>query len=42
CVASATSHHFSSSALPPWHTAFSRFEPIVNLGLPVLASGSNE
>ena len=41
CAASATSYHFSSSASPPWRTAFSRFAPVVNLGLPVLASGSN-
>ena len=41
CAVSATSYHFSSSASPPWRTAFSRFAPVVNLGLPVLASGSN-
>ena len=41
CAASATSYHFASSALPPWRCAFSRFLPVVNLGLPVLASGSN-
>ena len=41
CAASATSYHFSSSASPPWRTAFSRFAPVVKLGLPVLASGSN-
>ena len=41
CAASATSYHFSSSASPPWRTAFSWFAPIVNLGFPVLASGSN-
>ena len=41
CAASATSYHFSSSASPPWRTAFLRFAPVVNLGLPVLASGSN-
>ena len=41
CAASASSYHFSSSASPPWHTAFSWFAPVVNLGLPVLASGSN-
>ena len=41
CAASATSYHFSSSASPPWRTAFSWFAPVVNLGLPVLASGSN-
>ena len=32
---------FASSAPPPWRSAFSRFAPVVNLGLPVLASGSN-
>ena len=32
---------FASSAPPPWHTAFSRFAPVVNLGLPVLASVAN-
>jgi hypothetical protein len=41
CAASATSYHFASSALPPWRCAFSRFALVVNLGLPVLASGSN-
>ena len=41
CAASVSSYHFSSSALPPWRCAFSRFLPVVNLGLPVLASGSN-
>ena len=41
CAASATSYHFSSSASPPWRTAFSRFAPVVNLGLPVLASVAN-
>ncbi len=41
CAASASSYHFSSSASPPWRTAFSRFAPVVKLGLPVLASGSN-
>ena len=41
CAASASSYHFSSIASPPWRTAFSRFAPVVNLGLPVLASGSN-
>ena len=34
-------YHFSSIASPPWRTAFSRFAPVVNLGFPVLASGSN-
>ena len=32
---------FASSAPPPWRSAFSRFTPVVNLGLPVLVSGSN-
>ena len=41
CWACATSYHFSSIASPPWRSAFSRFAPVVNLGLPVLASGSN-
>ena len=41
CAARASSYHFSSSASPPWRTTFSRFVPVVNLGLPVLASGSN-
>ena len=41
CAASATSYHFSSSASPRWRTVFSRFALVVNLGLPVLASGSN-
>ena len=41
CAASVTSYHFSSSASPPWRTAFSRFAPIVNLGFPVLASVAN-
>ncbi|WP_084153953.1 DUF1010 domain-containing protein [Simplicispira psychrophila] len=40
-AASANSYHFASSASPPWRSAFSRFAPVVNLGLPVLASGSN-
>ncbi len=41
CAASARGYHFSSIASPPWRSAFSRFAPVVNLGLPVLASGSN-
>ena len=32
---------FASSASPPWRTAFSQFVPVVNLGFPVLAFGSN-
>ncbi|TFI48838.1 DUF1010 domain-containing protein [Diaphorobacter sp. DS2] len=38
---SATSYHFASIALPRWRNAFSQFAPVVNFGLPVLASGSN-
>ena len=41
CAASASSYHFSSSASPPWRTAFSQFAPVVNSGVSVLASGSN-
>ena len=41
CAASAFSYHFSSSAPPWWHNVFSQFAPVVKLGLPVLASGSN-
>ena len=41
CVASATSYHFASIAPPPWRRAFSQFAPVVKLGFPVLASGSN-
>ena len=41
CAASVTSYHFSSSASPPWRTAFSWFALVVNLGLPVLASVAN-
>ena len=32
---------FASSAPPPWRSAFSRFAPVVNLGLPILASVAN-
>jgi len=32
---------FASSAQPRWRTAFSQFAPVVKLGFPVLASGSN-
>ncbi|MBX9835936.1 MAG: DUF1010 domain-containing protein [Burkholderiaceae bacterium] len=32
---------FASSALPPWRCAFSRFAPVVNSVVSVLASGSN-
>ena len=41
CVESATSYHFSSSASPPWRSAFSQFAPVVNSGFSVLAAGSN-
>ncbi len=41
CVASASSYRFCSAALPRWRCAFSQFVPVVKLGLPVLASGSN-
>ena len=40
-AASAPSYHFASIASPPWCCAFSRFAPVVKLGVPVLASGSN-
>jgi len=40
-VASASSYHFASVAPPRWRFAFSQFAPVVKLGLPVLASGSN-
>jgi len=38
---SATSYRFASVAPPPWRSAFSRFAPVVKVGLPVLAIGSN-
>ena len=41
CAACATSYHFASIAPPPWRRAFSQFAPVVKLGFPVLASGSN-
>ena len=41
CAASVTSYHFASIAPPPWRTVFSQCAPVVNLGFPVLASGSN-
>jgi len=41
CVASVSSYHSSSVAPPRWRFAFSQFAPVVKLGLPVLASGSN-
>lgn len=40
-VACASSYSFASIALPPWRCAFSRFAPVVNLGCPILSSGSN-
>ena len=40
-AASVSSYHSSSIAPPPWRCAFSQFAPVVNLGLPVLAFGSN-
>ena len=41
CAVSAISYRFASIAPPPWRSAFSRFAPVVNLGLPVLASVAN-
>ena len=41
CVASATSYHFVSAALPRWRSAFSQFVPVTKFRLSVLASGSN-
>ena len=41
CAACASSYRFTSTAPPPWHSAFLRFAPVVNLGFPVLASGPN-
>lgn len=41
CVASAASYHFASVAPPRWRSAFSQFAPVVKVGLPVLAIGSN-
>jgi len=40
-TASAASYIFASIAPPPWRSAFSQFTPVVRLGFPVLASGSN-
>ena len=40
-TACANSYHFASIAPPPWRSAFSQCAPVVNLGFPVLASGSN-
>ena len=39
--AAPVSNFFASIALPPWRSAFSQFARVVNLGFPVLASGSN-
>ena len=41
CTASASSYHSSSIAPPPWRCAFSPCWPVVKLGVPILASGSN-
>ncbi|MBS0507174.1 MAG: DUF1010 domain-containing protein [Proteobacteria bacterium] len=41
CAASASSYHCSCASSPRWRSAFSQFAPVVTLGLPVLASGSN-
>ena len=41
CTAFVSSYHFASIAAPRWRSAFSRFAPVVKLGFPVLASGSN-
>ena len=41
CAASATRYHFVSIAPPRWHSAFSRFAPVVNSVVSVFASGSN-
>ena len=41
CAACASSYHFSGIAPLPWRRAFSQFAPVVKLGFPVLASGSN-
>ncbi|WP_461468513.1 DUF1010 domain-containing protein [Melaminivora sp.] len=40
-VASAVSYYFASIAPPRWRNAFSQFAPVVKVGLPVLAIGSN-
>ena len=34
CAVRATSYHFSSSAPPPWRSAFLQFAPVVKLGFP--------
>ena len=41
CAVSASSYCFASSAPLPWRTAFSWVAPVVKIGFPVLASGSN-
>ena len=41
CAVSATSYHSCSAAPLPWRSAFPQFAPVVKLGFPVLASGSN-
>ena len=41
CAASASSYHFASTVPLPWRSAFSRFAPVVKLGVPGLASVSN-
>ncbi|MBS0391679.1 MAG: DUF1010 domain-containing protein [Proteobacteria bacterium] len=41
CVTSAVSYHFASVTPLRWRFAFSQFAPVVKVGLPVLASGSN-
>ncbi|WP_240919306.1 DUF1010 domain-containing protein [Acidovorax sp. HDW3] len=41
CVASASSYYFASVAPPRWRFAFSQFAPVVKVGFPVLAIGSN-
>ncbi|MDD2690314.1 MAG: DUF1010 domain-containing protein [Simplicispira sp.] len=41
CAACASSYHFASVTPPRWRSAFSQFVPVVNLGFPVLAFGSN-
>ena len=40
-AASVSSYHSSSIAPPPWRCAFSPCWPVVKLGVPILASGSN-
>ena len=37
----ANSYHFASIVPPRWRSAFPQFAPVVKLGFPVLASGSN-